>query len=119
VLVDSDERVRESLAGILSIGRQVEVVGTTGEPAAGIELVTSLHPNVCVVDPRLPDMDRGRAFIGRLRDVAPDVRILVMNVSDAPDDGLLGSTVDGFVRKTYRPSELLAAIMSTCVPAAR
>ena len=68
-----------------------------------------------MVDPRLPDVDRGLGLIGRLRDSAPDVRILVMSWSDSLEDGLATCGADGFVRKTFRPSELFAAIQAAGV----
>jgi DNA-binding NarL/FixJ family response regulator len=113
LLVDGDERVRESLAGLLSIGGQVLVVGAAGDAASALELAVEVGPDIVVVDPRLPEPERGVAFIDRLREVAPGVRVLVMNWSDSVVD----CSADGFVRKTFRPSELLAAIQACCTPA--
>ena len=115
LVVDADERVRESLAGLLSIGGHVHVVGTAGDPGAALDLITSTDPDVVMVDPRLPDVDRGLGLIGRLRDSAPDVRILVMSWSDSLEGGLATCGADGFVRKTFRPKELFAAIRAAGV----
>jgi DNA-binding NarL/FixJ family response regulator len=110
LVVDADERVRESLAGLLSIGGQVEVVGTAGDPGSAIAIIDATHPDVVMVDPRLPELDRGIAFIEHLRLAEPGIRIVVMNWSDTLEDRLLRCEADGFVRKTFRPSELLAAV---------
>jgi DNA-binding NarL/FixJ family response regulator len=112
LVVDADERVRESLAGLLSIGGHVVVVGTAGDPGSALELTTASHPDLVMVDPRLPDVDRGIGLIHRLRSDAPGVRILVMSWSDSIDNGLAACGADGFVRKTFRPSELFAAIQA-------
>jgi DNA-binding response OmpR family regulator len=67
-----------------------------------------------VIDPRLPEPERGVAFIDRLRAVAPEVRVLVLNWSDVVDDCVGQCSADAFVRKTFRPAELLAAIDAAC-----
>ena len=111
LIVDADDRVRESLAGLLAIGDRVVVVGAAGAANLALELVTSESPDVVVVDPRLPDVDGGIAFIGRLRSIAPDVRILAMSWSDTLEHAAMTGGADGFVRKTFRPTELVAAIV--------
>jgi DNA-binding NarL/FixJ family response regulator len=112
LVVDADERVRGSLAGLLSIGGHVEVVGTAGDPDAALGLTITTHPDLVMLDPRLPDVDRGIGLIDRLRADAPGVRILVMSWSDSIETGLAACGADGFVRKTFRPSELFAAIQA-------
>jgi DNA-binding NarL/FixJ family response regulator len=112
LVVDADDRVRESLAGLLCIGDRVVVVGSAGNPATALDLVMAAMPDVVIVDPRLPEVDSGLVFIGRLRTVAPDVRILVMSWSDALEHVALAGAADGFVRKTFRPSELIGAVVA-------
>ena len=113
LVVDADERVRESLTGLLAIGGRVQVVGGAGQPGDALDLAVATHPDVVIVDPRLPDVDAGTAFIGRLRDVVPGTRILAMSWSPGSEDGGIDCGADGFVRKTFRPSELVAAIVAT------
>lgn len=117
LVVDADDRVRESLAGLLAIGDRVVVVGTAGHPGRAMELVASARPDVILVDPRLPDVDAGTAFIARLREELPNVRVLAMSWSDALEQGRIDCGADGLVRKTFRPAELLAAILATGRPA--
>ena len=112
LVVDADERVRESLAGLLAIGGHVVVVGTAGDPGTALDLVSSTKPDLVMLDPRLPDVDRGLGLVGRLRVAAPGVRIVVMSWSDSLDNGLASCGADAFVRKTFRPSELFAAIQA-------
>ena len=117
LLVDADERVRESLSGLLSIGDRVAVVGSAGDPAAALALISSVHPDLVIVDPRLPEAERGAAFIDAVRAQAPGVRVLVLNWSEAIDQCVGDCHPDAIVRKTFRPSELLAAIEAACAPA--
>ncbi len=110
LIVDADDRVRESLSGLLGIGGRLVVVGAAGGPGPALELVASVGPDVIVVDPRLPEIDAGLAFIRRLRAVAPSVRVVVMGAYDGLDQGSMAGVADGFVRKTFRPTELVTAV---------
>ena len=98
LVVDADDRVRESLTGLLAI---------------------DYRPDVVILDPRLPEVDTGMALIARLRSSLPAVRILVMSWSDTLEAAVIESGADGFVRKTFRPSELVAAVLATSKPASR
>ncbi len=113
LVVDADDRVRESLTRLLEIGDRVLVVGSAGSPGEAMDLVASAKPDIVIVDPRLPEVDAGLAFITRLRAVAPGVRILAMSWSDTLEHTALDGGADGFVRKTFRPADLVAAIVAT------
>jgi two-component system, NarL family, response regulator DevR len=110
VVVDSDERVRASVSGLICISGRIEVVGDAGQVGPAFEIVTATSPDLVMVDPRLPDLEDGLAFIGRLRAAWPEIHILAMSWSDVVEPALLAGGADGFVHKTYRPTELVAAI---------
>src|SRR6187200_3211374 len=118
VLVDADERVRESLAGLLCIGDQLCVVGTAGQTTPALDIVLATEPDIVVLDPRLPDPEAGLSFIRRLRASAPGVRILVMSGTDPSEQADLVGSADGFIRKTFRPSDLVAAVIAAALPLA-
>jgi DNA-binding NarL/FixJ family response regulator len=118
VLVDADERVRESLAGLLCIGDQLCVVGSTGQTGPAIDLVLATAPDIVVLDPRFPEPEAGLSFVHRLRAVAPGVRILVMSGTDPSDQADLVGSADGFIRKTFRPNDLVAAVVAAALPLA-
>src|SRR5712675_1918740 len=109
LLVDPDDRVRESLAGLLCIGQKCLVIGSAGTADGAVLLAAEAAPDVVVVDPRLPGID-GAALIARLRAVAPDTRVLVLNWSETAD---LTSGADAYARKTFRPHELIDAVIAT------
>src|SRR5436305_10961660 len=104
LLVDPDDRVRESLAGLLRIGHRCVVVATAGNADEAVRAARESAPDVVVVDPRLPDPDRGPDVIRRIRDVAPASRILVLVWQDSPDDAW---GADAYARKTFRSHELI------------
>ena len=113
LVVDADDRVRESLTGCSRSAAAWSSSGAPGRPARPSTSCATAAPDVVIVDPRLPEVDAGLAFITRLRAVAPGVRILAMSWSDTLEHTTLDGGADGFVRKTFRPTDLVAAIMAT------
>lgn len=118
LVVDADERIRESLAGLIGIGRQCVVVGSAGHPLEALELLAEFKPDVVVIDPRLPEIDGGRALIARVRELSPATRVLVMSWSDQLEQGDRLNGADAFVRKTFRPRELIGAVVAAAGRAA-
>jgi DNA-binding NarL/FixJ family response regulator len=116
LVVDADDRVRESLTGLLGIGKEVVVVGSAGQAVDALELAESASPDVVIVDPRLPEVDGGLAFITKLHARTPSVRVLIMSWTEGLEHSALAERADGFVRKTFRPSELVAAILAASRP---
>jgi CheY-like chemotaxis protein len=112
LLVDPDDRIRESLAGLMGIGQHLVVVGSAGEPKAALALAEEQRPDCVVLDPRLPELDAGRAFIDRLRELRPDVCIVAMGWAEPLESCGVADQVDACVRKTFRASELVAAVLA-------
>jgi DNA-binding NarL/FixJ family response regulator len=112
VIVDPDDLVRENLARLLGIGRRVRVIGAAGEIGGALDLLQTLQPDVVVVDPRLPELASGLAFIRQVRSVAPGTAVLVVGSADVVEQVSATDAVDGCVRKTFRPDDLTAAIFA-------
>ena len=112
VVVDADDLVRQTVAALLGIGGRVEVVGIAGQSGPATDMVINARPDVVLVDPRLPDLDGGLAFIRRLHDVAPSVRVLVVCSPEFRDVAGKSEGVHGSLRKTFRPGDLTAAIVA-------
>jgi DNA-binding NarL/FixJ family response regulator len=82
VIIDDHEALREGLAALLGHGG-MEVVGAAGNVAAGVDLVEHTHPDVAIVDIRLPDgsgIDLTRELLARRPDLGV---ILYTGDSDA------------------------------------
>ena len=110
LVVDADDRTRESIAGLLRIRDRFEVVGSAGHASAAIALVREQRPDVVILDPRLPELTDGISLIKRIRAVQPAVRILALGWSPELEQGMVAAGADGFLRKTFKPAELTAAI---------
>jgi DNA-binding NarL/FixJ family response regulator len=118
LVVDGDDRVRASLIGLLAIGDRLEVVGDAGSPTTARDVAADTRPDVIVIDPRLPELEQGRACIRRLRAAVPGVRIIALTCPDSTGDDGLDGLVDAAVRKTFRPGQLQEAVLAAGVPVA-
>ena len=112
LIVDSDQRVRASLSGLVGLGDGIEVVGAAGSAAEAIDVATRLRPDVVLVDPRLPDIDAGLRFIAGVRRLIPAVCVLVMSWTPARESGLPASIADAIIDKAAEPAVLLDAIIA-------
>jgi DNA-binding NarL/FixJ family response regulator len=118
LVVDPDDRIRESITRLLPIGGRCAVVGSAGGPDEAVALAATLIPEVAVIDSRLVD-DGADGFIGRLRSIVPGIRILVLNWTETPETDPSLHGADAYIRKTFRPHELIDAVISAArVPAA-
>jgi DNA-binding NarL/FixJ family response regulator len=60
-LADDQELIRTGFRLILSGQPDIDVVGEAGDGAAAVEMVRDLHPDVCLMDVRMPGLDGLRA----------------------------------------------------------
>lgn len=110
VIVDDHEALREGLAALLRAGG-VEVVGTAGNAAAGLDLVEVFDPEVAILDIRLPD-ESGIELTRRLLAKRPELGV-ILYTGDADADLLydgLDSGARGYALKAGSTDELLGAI---------
>ena len=116
LIVEPDECIRESLAGILRIGGRCAVVGSAGGADEAISSAATIQPDAVLLDPRLPVGSGGRAIVTCLREVAPAIRILVLRSGDgvepSPSDADAPPHADAYIKKTFRPHELIDAVLS-------
>jgi DNA-binding NarL/FixJ family response regulator len=109
-VVDADRRVQQSIAEVLRV-QGVEVIGTAGDVRAALQLVEDGRPTVMLVDPRLPDIDAGRALLSGIALGWPSIRVVLMGWTDEPD----GMPADAaFVSKSAQPEEFVAATVAAC-----
>jgi DNA-binding NarL/FixJ family response regulator len=111
VIADDDHLMRAGLVELLTADPAIDVVGqaTTGREA--VERTLATHPDVVVMDVRMPDLD-GIAATRELAAVAPGARVLVLTTFEQDDYifGALQAGASGFLLKRARPEELIAAV---------
>jgi len=114
VIVDADRRVQQSLADLLGVTGEVRIVGRAGDVRAALELVEQEHPDVVLVDPRLPDVEAGLALVAGLARAWPSVRVVMTGWSDTEGHAPLAPGETTFVSKSATPEQFAAAIALAC-----
>jgi len=110
-LVDDHEVVRRGVHELLEFEADLVVVGEAGTAAEALARIPVLHPDVAVLDVRLPDGD-GVSVCRELRSRLPDVHCLMLT-SFADDEALFDAIVAGaagYVLKQIRGGDLIGAI---------
>lgn len=110
-LLDDHEVVREGLRALLESTGTIEVVGEAGTAAEAIARIPALHPDVAVLDARLPD-GSGIEVCRSVRAVDPSIRALILTSYD-DDEALFAAIMAGaagYVLKDVKGLDLVAAI---------
>jgi DNA-binding NarL/FixJ family response regulator len=112
VLIADDQRiVREGLAMVLGLLPDVDVVGAASEGIEAVALAEDLHPDVVLMDLRMPRCD-GVEATRLLREREPGTKVVVLttysddrSVIDALRAGARGYlTKDAGGRRSAKPS---------------
>jgi DNA-binding NarL/FixJ family response regulator len=113
VIVDADRRVLQSLSDLLGVSGDVQVVGRAADVRAALEEIERVHPDVVLVDPRLPDVDAGIALIGGMRRAWPSIRVVMTGWGDGDARPALNGSAC-YVSKGSSPEEYVEAIVAGC-----
>ncbi len=113
LIVDDQELVRSGYKVILSTYSDIEVVGIAKNGREAIELAQTLHPDVVLMDIRMPDLDG----ISATRDIIanpslPDMHVLVLTTFDMDEYvyDALQAGASGFLLKDADPDDIANAI---------
>jgi DNA-binding NarL/FixJ family response regulator len=110
-LLDDHEVVRQGLRALLESTGSIEVVGEAGTAAEAAARIPALHPDVAVLDARLPD-GSGSEVCRTVRGVDPTIRALILTSYD-DDEALFAAIMagaSGYVLKDVKGLDLVAAI---------
>jgi DNA-binding NarL/FixJ family response regulator len=83
--VDDHVVVREGLAAILGTQPDIEIVGMTSNGADAVDTYRQSHPDVVLMDLRMPGMS-GLDAIRAIRGEDPGARIIVLTMYSGEDD---------------------------------
>jgi DNA-binding NarL/FixJ family response regulator len=112
VLIADDQRVvRDGLAMLIGLIDGVEVVGTAGDGIEAVERAVGEHPDVVVMDLRMPGME-GAEATHRIRSTLPGTQVLVLTTY-ADDQSLfpaLQAGARGYLTKDASAEEIEQAI---------
>jgi DNA-binding NarL/FixJ family response regulator len=111
LLVDDDALVRSGLRMMLSGAERVEVVGEVDDGRGVLAAVDAHHPDVVLMDIRMPQLD-GIAATSLLRSQPKPPAVLVLTTFDADELVLraLRAGAAGFLLKDTPPADIVRAI---------
>jgi DNA-binding NarL/FixJ family response regulator len=113
VLADDEQLLRLGFRMILDAHDDFEVVAEAGNGREAIAAAGAHHPEVVVMDVRMPDVD-GIAATETITHDHPEIRVLILTTFDLDEYAFAGlrAGASGFLLKNAPPDELVAAIRS-------
>jgi DNA-binding NarL/FixJ family response regulator len=113
VLAEDQAIVRAGFRALLDAELDLEVAGEAADGRQAVELARALHPDVVLMDIRMPELDGLEATRQITADqTLNDTRVLVLTTFELDEYvfGALRAGASGFLLKGGEPGELLSAI---------
>ena len=110
-LLDDHEVVRHGLRDLLEREGDIKIVGESGSAVDAQHRIPALHPDVAVLDARLPD-GSGIDVCREIRSVDPTIQALILT-SFEDDEALFAAIMAGaagYVLKQIRGTDLVDAV---------
>jgi DNA-binding NarL/FixJ family response regulator len=111
LLADSVQRVRDAVRALIELQSDMQVVGEAGDGSTVRDLVESLHPDVTLLDVRLPDTS-GLHLAADLHQACPEMALVLYtaNPLSGTREAALRAGAASFVEKGASPQTLLEAL---------
>ncbi len=111
LVVDDHAVVREGICALLSLQKDMEVIGEAVDGRDAIEKVQRLTPNVAVMDIIMPVMS-GLEATKRITQECPETKVLILTQYDEEENMFVAKQVGayGFIAKSAASSDLLTGI---------
>jgi DNA-binding NarL/FixJ family response regulator len=111
LIVDDVERVRQDLRTYLTLADDIEIVGEAGNGWEAVHLVSTLHPQVVLMDLEMPVMD-GLEAARQIKLSHPSCRTIILTIhgADADQKRAAQAGADDFIVKGAPLETLLASI---------
>lgn len=111
LLVDDQALLRKGFRMILEQETGIEVVGEASGGEEAVALTHQLHPDIVLMDVRMPDMD-GIEATSRIVASGAETRVLILTTFDLDEYAFAGlrAGASGFLLKDVPPAGLISAI---------
>jgi DNA-binding NarL/FixJ family response regulator len=113
VVVDDQELVRAGLASLLDGADGIRVVGRAGNGEEGVRLIRATHPDVALIDVRMPVLNGLEAIEQVRRDAdCAGTRLVVLTTFGLDEYvyGAIRAGADGFLLKDAEPDDLVRSV---------
>ncbi|MBS4016986.1 MAG: two-component system response regulator NarL [Dechloromonas sp.] len=113
LIIDDHPLFRRGVSQLLGLADGFEIIGEAASGQEGIELAKRLDPDLILLDLNMKGMN-GLETLRTMRDLEIDARIILVTVSDAPEDliAAIRSGADGYILKDNDPDDILKLIDS-------
>jgi DNA-binding NarL/FixJ family response regulator len=111
VIVDDNDEFRARTRALLE-GEGYHVIGDAADGSSGLEAVSTLRPDIALLDVQLPDTS-GFAIAQRLRR-QPETAVVIISTRDARDyaSAVSGCGALGFISKSEISGDALRAVQA-------
>jgi DNA-binding NarL/FixJ family response regulator len=111
LIADDQPMLRMGFRLVLDAQADMHVVGEAGDGASAARLAATLHPDVVLMDVRMPGMD-GIEATRRIAATPSATRVLILTTFDLDEYAYAGlrAGASGFLLKDVPPPDLLSAI---------
>ena len=111
VLADDQALMRMGFRMVLEAEEDIAVVGEASDGTSALAQAKALHPDVILMDVRMPGMN-GIEATERIARECPGTRVLILTTFDLDEYAFAGlrAGASGFLLKDTRPTELAEAI---------
>ena len=111
VLADDHPVVREGIRGMLTGYDDIDVVGQAASGPEAVDLVAALHPDLVLMDLRMPGGD-GVAATRAITASHPGTRVVVLTTYETDQDILraIEAGASGYLLKDIAPAELARSV---------
>ena len=111
LLVDDQTLIRQGIRQLLEIEPDIQVVGQAADGRAALEQVEALHPDVVLMDVRMPEMD-GVAATHALSARHPEVKVIILTTFEDDETVFEGlkAGARGYLLKDISSEEMAQAV---------
>ena len=111
VIADDVQILRSGLKAVLSQDSDIKVVGEASNGKEAYELCIRLHPDVVLMDMRMPDHDGGYGT-RKIKDNFSYIKVLVLTTFDDKEtvNKAISSGADGYILKEMDNDKIINSI---------
>jgi DNA-binding NarL/FixJ family response regulator len=111
LIADDQQRTRQSLKALLSTSLPETEIWEAADGAEALRLAEDIHPELVVMDIRMPEVD-GLAATRGIKSRWPEIKVLVLSLYQGRQEEARAAGADLFVSKGEPPERLLCALSS-------
>lgn len=111
VLADDHVLVRKGIKAMLESDTDIDVIGEASNGVEALEAAGKLHPDILVLDIRMPEMN-GLEAAAKLENISPDTKAVILSMHDSEEYVLqaLDAGAYGYLLKDTDKTEFVKAL---------